>query len=213
MPRSTAIPALLVALLAAACGSSRVDAPACQVACVVRACGDDGCGGSCGSCEPGASCTAQGACQPVVSCTPACAARACGDDGCGGSCGGCAPGSTCTAQGACQAASLNCPGPLQCYVLEYTAWNYDCVVPVGLGPICQVRDQIGVYTSFEDCRTAGCEGGNSTCGDQHGGTDPALAAACHACISSCTPSAGTLCPEEVAGGCNYGGSLAGCSCR
>ena len=74
----------------------------CSPDCTGRACGDDGCGGSCGTC-PGLC----GASQPApcddgvcaVACCPSCAGRECGDDGCGGSCGAC-QGGTC-ANGAC----------------------------------------------------------------------------------------------------------------
>lgn len=57
----------------------------CAPDCVGRECGDDGCGGSCGTC-PGAApaCTGEGLC-----CLPACEGKACGDDGCDGSCGAC----------------------------------------------------------------------------------------------------------------------------
>ncbi|MDB4938314.1 MAG: Tryptophan synthase alpha chain, partial [Labilithrix sp.] len=55
--------------------------------CKNRQCGDDGCGGSCGSCAAGTTCNTDGAC---VTCTPSCAGKTCGGDGCGGSCGACA---------------------------------------------------------------------------------------------------------------------------
>ncbi len=54
-------------------------------------CGDDGCGGSCGSCF-----TLEGALNndlcvkgQCVDCLPSCDGKECGDDGCGGSCGNC----------------------------------------------------------------------------------------------------------------------------
>jgi hypothetical protein len=59
----------------------------CDSNCVGRACGDDGCGGSCGTCDAGA-CIA-GDC---VSCTPDCTGKVCGSDGCGGFCGTCVSG-------------------------------------------------------------------------------------------------------------------------
>jgi MYXO-CTERM domain-containing protein len=61
--------------------------------CLGRTCGDDGCGGSCGSCTGGKTCSADGAC--VSACVPSCAGKTCGDsDGCGGTCGSCDGGST-----------------------------------------------------------------------------------------------------------------------
>jgi len=62
-------------------------------------CGDNGCGGSCGTCPGGQSCTASGRCEGV--CEPQCAGRECGADGCGGLCGECAPGETCDNRGLC----------------------------------------------------------------------------------------------------------------
>jgi hypothetical protein len=72
------------------------DAPSCTPNCAGRACGDNGCGGSCGTCTSG-TCSAQGSCV----CTPNCAGRACGDNGCGGSCGPCTSGQSCGATGQC----------------------------------------------------------------------------------------------------------------
>lgn len=58
----------------------------CAPDCEGKTCGDDGCGGTCGS----------GPCE----CTPSCAGKSCGDDGCGGLCGSCGPGMECT-NGSC----------------------------------------------------------------------------------------------------------------
>lgn len=54
--------------------------------CSSRKCGDDGCGGSCGTCPSGLTCN-NGTCG--TACVPSCAGKTCGDDGCGGSCGTC----------------------------------------------------------------------------------------------------------------------------
>ena len=66
----------------------------CQPACEGRACGPDGCGGSCGACGEGEGCVG-GSC-----CSPDCAERSCGGDGCGGRCGACGCGEACL-EGAC----------------------------------------------------------------------------------------------------------------
>lgn len=73
--------------------------PHCVSPCEGKECGDDGCGGSCGSCGIGPqwSCVA-GKCV----CTPQCAGAVCGKDGCGGSCGTCPAGQVC-AGGKCVA--------------------------------------------------------------------------------------------------------------
>jgi hypothetical protein len=73
----------------------------CEPACDGRECGDDGCGGSCGSCPDGTVCSSAGRCL----CEPACDGRECGDDGCGGSCGACGDGFVCGPDGRC-----TCPG-------------------------------------------------------------------------------------------------------
>ncbi len=73
------------------------DVDPCMPDCAGMQCGDDGCGGSCGTC-PGL----QDVCQAgVCSCTPACVGKSCGDDGCGGSCGSCPGGQQCL-DGACK---------------------------------------------------------------------------------------------------------------
>jgi len=78
------------------------------------ACGDDGCGGSCGTCPAGSvcgglfcvadpclgvTCPPGQSCEDGVclggGCEPSCGLATCGDDGCGGSCGTCPAGSVC----------------------------------------------------------------------------------------------------------------------
>ncbi len=61
--------------------------------CLGRACGDDGFGGSCGSCVKGTRCSVDGQC---VGCVAQCNGHVCGDDGCGGSCGACQSGTSCS---------------------------------------------------------------------------------------------------------------------
>ena len=54
-----------------------------------KVCGDDGCGGNCGSCGAEKFCS-NGQCAISTSiCTPKCDGKNCGDDGCGGTCGSC----------------------------------------------------------------------------------------------------------------------------
>ena len=67
--------------------------PVCQPACQDRTCGDDGCGGVCGTCAPDLLCEAGNCKKPP--CKPVCQDRACGSDGCGGSCGTCPPQTQC----------------------------------------------------------------------------------------------------------------------
>ena len=72
-------------------GDATSDDVACVASCDAKVCGDDGCGGVCGTCDAGFACDA-GQC---VACTADCEGKTCGDDGCGGSCGTCG-------EGACQ---------------------------------------------------------------------------------------------------------------
>ena len=89
----------------------------CTPDCEGRECGDDGCGGSCGSCftmegavEPDL-CRADGHC---ADCLADCEGKECGDDGCGGSCGNCftleggLDNSLCTAEFVCSQCSPDC---------------------------------------------------------------------------------------------------------
>ena len=85
----------VLAFAALACGACTVDQESgddCTPSCRELECGDDGCGGSCGSCGSGEHCN-DGACEQA--CTPSCGGQECGDDGCGGSCGNCGGGDTC----------------------------------------------------------------------------------------------------------------------
>lgn len=91
-------------------GNTNTPPPACQPVCANRTCGDDGCGGSCGSCQAGFTCTASGSgrsCQQD-GCQPQCNGKSCGDNGCGGSCGTCPSGQTCS-NGSCVCVR-NCNG-------------------------------------------------------------------------------------------------------
>lgn len=64
-------------------GNYRLTLDLCEADCTGRVCGDDGCGGSCGSCPADERCLEEsGQC-----CLPQCADGAvCADDGCGGQC-------------------------------------------------------------------------------------------------------------------------------
>ena len=77
----------------------------CVPSCAGKSCGDDGCGGSCGSCSGKDKCNSSGQCV----CTPSCSGKKCGDDGCGGSCGTCASNATCSSSGQC-VCTPNCSG-------------------------------------------------------------------------------------------------------
>ncbi|MFO0677972.1 MAG: hypothetical protein U0169_15660 [Polyangiaceae bacterium] len=77
--------------------SSSVDSGStCTPQCRDRECGGDLCGGSCGTCTGGKSCSF-GKC---TTCTPSCFGKTCGSDGCGGTCGECTDG-FCLSAGSC----------------------------------------------------------------------------------------------------------------
>lgn len=79
--------------------SSDPDCDTCTPSCSGKQCGDNGCGGECGTCDFGEECTSAGQCAAI--CVPDCAGKQCGDDGCGGTCGACASGETCSPSGTC----------------------------------------------------------------------------------------------------------------
>ncbi len=74
-----------------ACGGGGVCEPACVPDCDGRACGADGCGGSCGECPEGEVCGGDGACAPPPD--------SCGDGACdaGEDCANCAADCACEA--------------------------------------------------------------------------------------------------------------------
>jgi hypothetical protein len=72
------------------------DIAVCAPVCDGKTCGDDGCGGECGTCSAFEACTDTGACE----CVPSCEKTICGDDGCGGDCGTCETGAMCS-EGKC----------------------------------------------------------------------------------------------------------------
>jgi hypothetical protein len=117
---------------------------ACVPMCTARNCGDDGCGGSCGTCPVGQTCDAlAGQCV----CAPMCVGRECGPDGCGRVCGACPTESACGGDGICHP---TCGGPAQpCCTLS---------APCGMGLMCNGA----THTCSGACGTSGlacCPGG------------------------------------------------------
>jgi hypothetical protein len=70
----------------------------CTPNCDRKICGDDGCGGSCGSCVAPETCQ-NGDCKCIPRCAPT---NACGPDGCYGSCGTCTGDPPCSERGVCE---------------------------------------------------------------------------------------------------------------
>ena len=75
------------------------DGVACEPSCQGKECGDDGCGGDCGTCGSGTQCEA-GQCADLT-CVPVCDGKVCGADGCGSQCGSCVVGQSCNDKGQC----------------------------------------------------------------------------------------------------------------
>ena len=84
--------------LMGACSAQYSACMGCTPNCQGKQCGDNGCGGSCGSCPPGVDCDPTwGICE----CQPKCNGKECGPDGCGDSCGTCSGEEQCNYQGVC----------------------------------------------------------------------------------------------------------------
>ena len=133
------------------------DAP-CQPDCAGKACGDDGCGGTCGSCAEGWACQ-NGQCGELDTCTPQCAGKQCGPDGCEGSCGSCY-----NAQGAVDAGLCRADG---------TCIDPNCV-PACAGKQCGddgCGNACGTCADYQVCTDGQCVG-DPPCGAN--GLDAAL---------------------------------------
>ncbi|HSA24024.1 MAG TPA: SUMF1/EgtB/PvdO family nonheme iron enzyme, partial [Myxococcota bacterium] len=149
----------------------------CVPACGQRVCGDDGCGGSCGTCPANSSCSAAGdgcvcvgpgcglaccaagdVCAAQGCCSPACGGRTCGDDGCGGSCGACPQGSACAPAGD----DCLCPGPWcgeGCCAGGETCWLGACCPPDCAGKQCGddgCGGSCGGCSAGEICQDGAC---------------------------------------------------------
>lgn len=167
-------------------GGAGVDTAApvtpCVADCTGKACGDDGCGGSCGNCTDPAKlfCNA-GQC---TSCTPACSGKSCGPDGCGGSCGSCSAGASCSlGQCASVPSGASCTGfcgkvaPSGCSCIANCAGQATCCLDYTVTCGC-VANCIG-----KSCGADGCGG---TCG-QCGSDQVCNSGLCAADLCSGTP--------------------------
>lgn len=135
------------------CGQPVVCPPCtCVPQCSGRTCGDDGCGGSCGTCPDGQTCNnAEGVCVcvpqdisitcdgncgqtvpnncgepttcPRCDCKPRCDGRRCGDDHCGGVCGQCPRGNKCQAGICKEGEHCDCPNGKSCKTFKCPGKN------------------------------------------------------------------------------------------
>ena len=149
-------------------------------------CGDDGCGGSCGTCPTTKAC-AVGQCV----CPASCVGRECGDDNCGGSCGKCTAPEICTAQGKC-ICDADCSGK--------DCGDNGCGGSCGTcsaGLVCNGDNCIGSTTCTADCsdKVCGDDGCGGTCGACKG-NESCTNGAC-GCAAACK---GKACGSDGCGG-------------
>jgi hypothetical protein len=182
----------------------------CVPDCDGKVCGDDGCGGSCGTCkfESDAPICWQGGCVAIPSCTPSCEGKVCGGDGCGGVCGFCDVMEACEA-GAC--APL--PADESCVERCGLAAPSGCLCTEGCGleccadfiPACLVCKPAcdGKQCGDDGCGgTCGACGVGQVCGDQD------------TCIDDpCTPDPCMGLGQCEAGVCDCQTGFAGAACE
>ncbi|MFC1610711.1 hypothetical protein ACFL6C_07125 [Myxococcota bacterium] len=157
----------------------------CTPDCAGKECGDDACGGSCGTCAGNEECQSN---QCV--CIPDCATRECGDDGCGSSCGTCGTDEMCD-NGTCVCAP-DCDGKA-------------CGDPDGCGGICTgcaecdngAVDLGETCDPITSCPTT-CDDGNSCTTDTRHGAPATCDAWCESVpIAACT-NGDSCCPDGCA---------------
>jgi len=158
-----------------------VSAATCTPQCSGKACGGDGCGGSCGTCAPGDTCTAG---QCIAPCVPQCGGSACGGDGCGGSCGTCASGLTCSG-GQCVAPCVpQCAGKTcgdngcggscgTCTAAQTCSAASQCVLSGPCDPVANVgcsspNQCITLSNQSNQCVLMGTGGQGASCADSTG---------------------------------------------
>ncbi|MCB9738975.1 MAG: hypothetical protein H6747_06890, partial [Deltaproteobacteria bacterium] len=157
----------------------------CTPDCSSRNCGDDGCGGSCGTCQDGWTCPTNGICI----CATDCAGKACGGDGCGGSCGVCAGDATCDAGGQC-ICKPKCDGK--------TCGDDGCGGSCGTCGANQACGEKGTCVACTpDCngKSCGSDGCGGSCGTCEAGKGCAADGTC-TCVPDCD---GKTCGDDGCG--------------
>ncbi len=165
----------------------------CTPSCGLHECGNDGCGGSCGTCPTALPNCVAGYCQ--LDCNSDCFGKQCGDDGCGGLCGTCPPALPNCVSGTCLAdCTSNCQGK--------SCGDDGCGGLCGTCPPAMPNCVAGVCKG--NC-TANCQGkecGDDGCGGLCGNCPP-LQPDCQAgvCISDCVKNCnGKQCGDDGCGG-------------
>ncbi len=147
---------------------SEDETTACQADCSGKQCGDDGCGGSCGTCTGCGEECRQSACEFT-----ACEGNECGSDTCGGTCGSCDEVQEECSMGLCVCSFVNCDD-VCCAAGQVCAEGACCSAvcegmvcgPDGCGGTCGSCDKIleeyskGLCVcSFADCSEDCCDAG------------------------------------------------------
>ncbi len=161
--------------------------PACEPDCQGRICGSDGCGGECGGCAPGETCSLEGRCDPP--------APRCGDDACNGDedcatcpadCGNCCGDGTCAADGG--ESCTTCPADCGC----------------APGEVCDAGSAT-CQACAPQCAGRAC--GDDGCGGQCGACDDGVECVAGQCDDPCVPA----CADRACGGDGCGGSCGDCA--
>ncbi len=128
----------------------------CVPDCAGKQCGDDGCGGVCGTCATSEFCNLAQLCETTGPGCPDnadCTGQQCGPDPvCGTNCGDCAAGETCNASGVCecvpqcvgkQCGDDGCGGVCgDCELGYYCASDFQCYLDAGPSEVCQSTQTI-----------------------------------------------------------------------
>jgi len=181
------------------CDGSGGSVGPCTPDCLGKLCGNDGCGGQCGTCAASQECVG-GQCIASQQCTPTCkrtdgTLKECGDNGCGGMCGSCGIGKVCSTVGACvdpgsegtcdpgcgnrECGPDACGGTCGACEAGYGCYDGFCVFGIECKPACDGRE----------CGPDGCEG---SCGECAAGSSCSADAKC---VKGATPDETGDCPD------------------
>ncbi len=195
---------------------------ACVPQCAGLECGDDGCGGVCGTCPAAAPECNAGKCVP--SCSPDCSGKECGDDGCGASCGVCDDGVTCTVDACVAGTCMQQIEPVYC-VLDGACVPSGALSPLDPCKACQPAQTQSAWTSLADGTPCGgskvCFGGgccdpeavckDSECGDDGCGGSCGKCTGDDSCVDGkCTPDCLPDCDAKECGEDGCGGTCGLC---
>ena len=151
------------------CGAGNVCGP-CVANCTGKICGSNGCGGSCGTCSLGYTCSASGTSCVPPPCVPDCFGKICGPNGCGGYCGTCPTNYTCAVGGA------SCTPPCVPSCAGKVCGDNGC--PGSAQDACGQCDQgyscsaagLCIQDCQPDCQQANCNNSSDGCGGTCPGT-------------------------------------------